>query len=90
MRKTEIKINKNYWAIVRLTNIKYSIEENEDGSFDTDQKSKIYLVEFDTKKELSDWLSDMSVKDGESEGTFNFNVLLMSISWKELNSELQE
>ena len=66
-KKTEIKITKQYWAIVRSGDV---------NGYHTGVKSMdTALYEFDTATELENFLADGSVESGESMGDYCFIVL---------------
>ncbi len=74
---TEIKPVKPFWAIVRST--------DENGFHTGKGFHKIVMSEFDTAKDLSDSLAELSVEAGESMGDFHYKILGKSHSWDHLN-----
>ena len=80
--KTEIKINKRFWAIVRSGDV---------NGYHTGVKSmETALYEFDTATELYNFLCDGSVESGESMGDYLFNVLTQSPENRILNQLVED
>lgn len=70
-KKTKISFDKRlpFWAIVCSGDAK--------GYHTGYKKIEVCLYEFETARELQDFLSDGSVESGKSMGDFTFNVLAL-------------
>jgi hypothetical protein len=85
-KTTEIKITKQFWAIIRTGDPR--------GYYTGTPHLKTVLIETDTATELSEIIADGSVESGESGGDFVFHILAISqekrILYLIVESEKQE
>jgi hypothetical protein len=81
MRKTLIEPVKNYWAIVKTSDVK----GHETGKAFVETA----LIEFDNILHLEEFLSNGSEQSGESMGAYSFQVLLLYTDWRSFEHECE-